>query len=796
MKRTEAYKRAFLNIGPIIFRHVFLFVNGVIFSVAILLYIFGNKESAIFLCVITFFNVFLGVFQDTRARIDLEALQLMTALRVIRLNKDGSEETVLAESIVKGDCVRLKMGDQIPCDGTLFSSNNLEVSEALITGESESLTRRKGDKVNAGDVITAGTGILDAGSDFLDSRVSHLNEEAKKYSAEPSPIQKAIDRIIKYASYAMFAIIIFVVGRGIVTHESAVKVVLDIGALASTIIPQGLVVITTLLFAFGASSYSKKHVLFQEINATEKLGRIKNLCMDKTGTLTENFLVVENMYVSGGVTKEVASQLTAAYLDGTADSSQTMNAVKEYLKIDATKVGVADAASVLPFSSWRQYGAVKIGGKTSNETVFVGSPDVFMPHIVNAAEKTWLENIIKEQAHTGKRILCVARLAKGSSSGTSGSELPRTLSQTKLSTVAAFVFQSGLREGIKDAIDFFQKRGVKIRIISGDNADTVRSIALLAGVEKADTVVTGTEMAKWSAIEFDKKVCEYTIFARIVPEQKVKIIEALKKNGFTAMVGDGANDVLAIKKADLGIAMFDGVQAARSLAGIILMNNSFTDLPGGVEMADNFIRNIEIFAGVFLNQSVIGLFLFILLSIFGFTYPLTPLNITLINYFAVGIPGMLIGYWAIRPQGKILPSSDKPFLSLVLPFVLWSAAVEAIALTAVFFMSPTYLKVATSNTLVALGLVICGLIFFMYAPMVYRGIRGKKETWHIFGLAVFELALLYLVLKIPLVVRFFEITTPPPSIMAVVQAVIILLLFGCGQYFVAKKLSGLESQHL
>ena len=777
--KSEPYKRTLLNIGPIIYRHVFLFVNGVIFSVVILLFFFGNKEAAIFLGIITLFNILLGIIQDTRARIALETLQLVTALRVTRISKDGKEESILADEVEKGDHIKLRVGDQVPCDGILILSHGVEVSEALVTGESDSFPRAKGAEVSAGDVVTAGSGMFEAQSAFRDSRMAHMTAEAKKYSASPSPIQHAINKVISYTGYILFVVILFVVGRGLIVHESALNIVLNIGALASTIIPQGLVVITTLLFAFGASSYSKKHVLFQEINATEKLGRIKNICMDKTGTLTENFLEVEQMYVFGKITKEEASMLTTLYLQGSQDSSQTIDAVKKYLAAEMTAAVGSEidmkVTGALPFSSWRQYGAVEV----SKDTVFVGSPDTFMAHLSDPKEKQWLAKIIDEHSHAGKRVLCVAHSPK--------TGLPEGRTLPKLSVVAVFVFQSGFREGVRQAIEFFQKRGVKIRIISGDNVDTVRAVATSAGVENTDSFITGPEMANWSVADFDEKVHTYTIFARTVPEQKVKIIEALKKDGFTAMVGDGANDALAIKKSDLGIAMFDGVQATRSLAGVILMKNSFADLPGGVELADNFIRNIEIFAGIFINQSVLGILLFVIISFFGFAFPLTQLNITLINYFAVGIPGMLIGYWAIRPTGKILPANTDAFLSLVLPFVIWSAVLESIAVAIVLALSPAYLKAADSNTLVALGFIVCGFIFFTLAPRVYRGVQTVREKWHLFYLAIFEVVFLLVILSIPWAVRFFNVTTPFPTTRNIGIALAVLLVFGIAQYILTKK---------
>ncbi len=775
MDKFKLYKTVIAEVGPVIFRHVFLFVNAVIFAVVAMLFVFGEKQSALFIGAIIILNILLGIIQDTRALIALETLQMITALRIIRLNKDGSETLVLIEEIKKGDHIRLKLGDQVPCDGILLSSNNLEVSEALITGESDSFPRRDGEKVSAGDIITAGSGIMETQNIFRESHISKMTEGAKKYSANPSPIQRATNTVIKYSGYVLAAVIVFTVIRGFIIHDSNIKIVLNIGALASTIVPQGLVVLTTLLFALGASSYSKRHVLFQEINATEKLGRIKNLCMDKTGTLTDNILTVEEMVLPEGASKEEASTLSSAYIFGSGDSSQTIVAIHKYL---GDKKGEWQISAALPFSSWRQYGGVVVNSNQGDKTVFVGAPDVFLSYISSEAEKEWLKRLIDSNSRKGKRLLCVA-LSKSL-------DLKEEISQSKLSVAAVFVFQSGFRQGVQKAIKFFQDRGVRIRIISGDNLDTVKAVAVLAGVNHTESVITGHEMEDWEDSDFKKRVSEYTIFARILPEKKVKIIEAFKKDGFTAMIGDGANDALAIKKADLGIAMFDGAPATRRLASVVLMNNSFSDLPGGVELADNFIKNIEIFAGIFINQSVIGLLFFIIISIFGYSYPIMPLNITLINYFTVGLPGILITYWAIRPSGKIPPANSESFLARIMPFVTWCGVVSAIAVAAVFALSPEYLKNAQSNTLVALAFIVCGFIFFSLAPSVYRGMLVMKKRLHLVILGGIEIILLFFVLKIPLAVHFFSVTTPYPSLAAISQSLLILSLCGFAQYAIAK----------
>lgn len=788
----EAYRRALKALGPILFRHTFILVNGVIFAVVALLIIFGDLWSGVFIGIITCINILLGASQDFRARATLEKLQLITAAQVIRIKLSPSganlaqnvEEKVYIEAIQKDDHIKLKLGDQVPCDGEVLSSEGLEVSTALITGESDSFTKKANDKVLAGSIVTAGTGIVVAATSFKDSRISKMTESAKKSSMSPSPIQIAVGKVILYSGYILIAVIAFVIIRGSIVHQPFIDIVKNIGALASIIVPQGLVVVTTLLFSFGSASYSRKHVLFQEINATEKLGRIKNLCLDKTGTLTDNLLTVESMQVYDSITNAEAEEATLAYLAGSADSSQTAVAVSKFLGRTYDKKDITEA---LPFSSWRHFGAVRYGDG-GRQMVLSGSAETFTKHLTNEQEKAWLNGMIDTYTKQSKRILCVVKASDHSSLPLPKSEADITGS--KLAVVAVYILSSKLREGIKDAIDFFQNRGITIRIISGDHPETVSRIAEAAGVLNTDKVITGADMQVWSEEDFTKKAREYTVFARVIPEVKVKLVEALKKDGFTAMVGDGANDALAIKHSDLGIAMFDGAPATRQLASVVLMNNSFTALPGGVELADNFISNLEIFSGNFINQSLLGLFFFVIISAFNYTLPITPLNVSMINQFALGFTGVLISYWAISMQNgikdkfKINQINKSSFLSRVLPFVLASAVIESIGAAIVFMISPNYLKNASSNTLVLLTFALFGLIFFTLATRFYRGALTMVQSWQILGLIAAELAFGYIILHIQWIVRFFDINTHYPSWTELGWVLLVVAIFGLAQCIV------------
>ncbi|MEO8065257.1 MAG: HAD-IC family P-type ATPase [Candidatus Doudnabacteria bacterium] len=741
----EHYKRTFQDIGPIVFRNVVLITNVIIYLVIIMLFIYHETQVAFFLLIAIVVAIVIGLVQDIRARLMLEKLQMLTALRVARVNQNGTEESVLAEEIKKGDRVKLKLGDQVPCDGTLISSEGIEVSNALLTGESNSMLRLTGEKVQAGGIVTAGKGMVKVETPFADSRISQITKHIKKYTWNFSPIQISINRAIKYSGYLLIFVLGFIIGRGILVHQPVVSVVKNVAALTSLLVPQGLVLVTTILFAYGAVNLFRKHVLLQEINATEKLGRIKNLCLDKTGTLTEIKLVVEKMLVPDWIQKTEAEELTKAYLNGSNDSTESVQALTKFF----TFKRVANTNEYVPFSSQRRFGAVTAKNAGGDVSVIVGADDVVLPHLADEKDKLWLQQTLKDNTSGGKRILCVVK--------TRTYGLPKDLIKTKLLLVAVFIFYNNLREGIRDVIDFFQKRGVIIRIISGDNPETVSAVALSAGVKNSEAIILGQEMESWTQEEYNAKAGNYHIFARINPEQKEKIITALKKIGFTAMVGDGANDALAIKKADLGIAMFDGAQATRRLAAVVLTNNSFLALPGGVKLADNIIGNIEIMASLFFNQVASGLFFFIILSVLNHTFPLTPLNITLIDYFGIGFPSMMVFYWAVYATEKPRLPSVQPFLRRVLPFAVVSGFFQAIVAAIIFFQSTAYLKTGGSNSNVIFAFIVFNTIFFIFAPSVYIGMTTRAQKIMFAGFCVCAVILLYFIFQVPLMLDFFDL---------------------------------------
>lgn len=790
MTKIEIYKRVLPEIGPIIYRNIFLLVNFVLGAVVILLFIFGNAQSGLFIGIILAINTGIAVAQDVRARLELEKLHVLTAATVTRLNSDGTDERILAESVKQGDRLKLTLGDQLPCDGRLVSADYLEVSEALITGESDSLAKEAGTILTAGTIITSGSGICEMQTDFSASSLSLLTKEMKRSSANPSSIQRDTAIFIQYSGYALVAGVVFVLLRGLYLHVPSASVVLNIGALASMFVPQGLLVVITLLFAIGAASYARRSVLFQEINSTEKLGRIKNLCMDKTGTLTDTAFNVNQMYVGTGISREYAGELVSLYTQSSGDLSETAAAIKRYVT-PAPEVPAYQVTDTLSFSSWRKYGGIRVIGTDWSGVILVGTLNIFLPQMQSDEEQRQLMELLHQHDGTGERMLCAVRavlprIPTDLSENISGTRA--TPKSGEFSLLALFVFNTAFRAGAEKAVAFFQGRGIRIRVLSGDRAETVSAVALKAGINNANHVITGKEMASWPEKDFDAQADNYNVFAQIMPEQKVRLIESFRRNGFTAMIGDGVNDALAIKKADLGIAMFDGVAVTRQLSDVILMNNSFTDLPGAVILADNFIHSIELSAGIYITKSISGFLLFVFLSLFGFAFPLSPLNITFMNYFIVGIPGALIMYWAIWPKGPVAPGTDKTFAARIMPFVVLSGVVEAITMTIIFMLSPSYLQNSGSNTLVMLGIVFSSFAFLLLAPRAFGDPLTRRENLQVVALSLTEIVVIAFLLQIPAVTTFFNITLPLPDVSFIIMTAGIVAISGLIQYLIVQKL--------
>lgn len=768
--RLAMYRRMSLEIGYIIFRNIFILVNILILAVVILLVYFGDTREGLFLGITLAVNTVMAIGQDINGWVLLERLQLLTTPRVKRLRADGSTDEAMPEQLRPNDRIRLALGDQVPSDCVLEESNNLEVSESMITGESASIPKKASERLLAGSIVTAGTAVARIETLFKESRIAKMTERIKRFTVRESPTQKDINRAIAVSGYVLLGTIAYIVIHGMLTQQGSVDIIRTVGALSSILIPQGLAVAMTLLFAYGGLHFYRRHVLIREANAAEKMAFVKNLCMDKTGTLTTNTLVTEHMHVPEGTSEDKARRLSAAYVGGADDSSQLIQTIRAFLG-DGYSGEIRES---LPFSSWRQFGAVRIVENGESVVILASTPEVFMPYLADENDSRWLSDNIVHETKNGKRVFCIVQMKSAA--------IPHELIEKDISVVALFVLENDLRDGVREAVEYFQKRGVRIRILSGDNTETIRSVVARAGVSHADKLITGREMERWTDEDYKTHTKDYTIFARTVPEQKEKIISVLRDDGFTAMIGDGANDALAIKKADLGIAMSEGSPAARMIAAIVLMHNSFIEMPRGVRLADSMIENLRIFGAIFFNQTFIGFFLFILISLAGVAFAFTPLNLTFSNYFTVGFSSTLIWYWAMQTREE--PRKQRrSFLGQVIPFALGAGAIEAMAAAGAYLYELPRGGAGQAITLTVMLLILFGMVFLASAPRIYSVVERK----HIVGTVVFalcELGIGVAAFAIPGVAHFFDLVTPSAEVIRL--AIEVTAVYVVVQYFLTR----------
>jgi cation-transporting ATPase E len=508
----------------------------------------------------------------------------------------------------------------------------------------------------------------------------------------------------------------------------------------------------------------------QEINASEKLGRIRNLCVDKTGTLTVNQPVMEEMVLYGNNDAGMVEQIAVGYIQANMDTSEVAKAIRE--KINSPFNGsVIDA---LPFSSERKYGMAVLRMGEKIVRVVMGAPDILIDSIKDENERRWLNERIVFYSEKAKRLVLLAQDGNHASEVSAGIDL--------LHPLALVILSDSLRPGTEKIIDFFQKRGARIRIISGDSPQTVRAVAKQIGLKYADIVITGPEMEFWDDIQYEERIPAFHLFARIKPAQKEKIIDLLKKSGFTAMIGDGANDALAIKRADLGIAMLDGAGATRKIAQVVLADNSFTALPKGVYLGEAIITNIELIASIFFNKIVIGLTLFVIMAYLGYSYPLSPSNTTIVNYFTVWLP---MAYWTLFLSTGGEANSKISFVKKILPFSAINGVIMACAAVLVFMLVPGILKTSDSNSLLVITLIVLGYWFFVLAALNYDMISNKKQELILATFAAIASAILAFAIYVPSLSKFFELQ--PPTLIQLFLCAAIILLAGVFQYLVASR---------
>jgi cation-transporting ATPase E len=711
------------TVAGIVRANVFTRFNALLGAMLVIILIVGPFQDALFGIVLVA-NTAIGIVQELRAKRTLERLSVLTTPKV-RVLRDGAVSEVDRQTVVLDDVIEASAGSQIVVDGEVVSADGLEVDESLVSGEADPVPKEPGDRVLSGSFVAAGAGQYRASRVGRDAYASRLIEDARRFTLTRSELRQGIDRILLYVTIAIIptATLLFI---------SQLRAQADRGhalssAVAGTVamIPEGLVLLTSLAFAIAVMRLARRRVITQELQAVEGLARVDVLCIDKTGTLTEGRLSVERVEPMGDV--DPAGPLAALAAHDPAPNA-TMRAIATAFP-EPPKGWSPD--QTFPFSSSRRWSGATFGERG---TWLLGAPEV----LLGSDERSdSLGGLVGE----GKRVLILSK-------GDVHAGAPRA---DELEAVAVLVLADRVRPDAGETLRYFAEQQVRVRVLSGDHPETVGAIARGVGLD-------GEEPIDASALDDDPVVLmealeEHAVFGRVSPERKRAMIRALQAAGHTVgMTGDGVNDVLALKDADIGIAMGGGSDATRGVAQLVLMDSSFDALPSVVLEGRRVLGNIERTSRLYLTKTVYAMLLALATGVLSFVFPFLPRHITLIGALTIGIPSFFLA---------LAPTEDRfnpGFVGRVLRFAIPTGVVAGVAtlLAYRFAIDVAGVSLAQARTAAVLTLTWVGFA-------VLAVVAAPLTAWRVallWGLA----GLFVAIVALPATRDFFALELPPPIV--------------------------------
>lgn len=662
---TRTYKQ-------IVRENTLTFFNFLNLVLLVLVLMVGSYKNAFFVCIIII-NTLIGIAQEIRAKKTIDKLAILTAKKSIVI-REGKKWTVPTEELVLDDLVCLKTGDQVPADAKVLEGS-VEVNESLLTGESDNLPKNVGDELFSGSFVTAGEACCQIIHVGKDNYAAQITSEAKEFKRHNSELKNSLNAILKVISIIIVPLgaLLFYKQYYIVGNTFKASVVSMVAGVLG-MIPEGLVLLTSVALTLGALVLANKKTLVQELYCIETLARVDTLCLDKTGTITEGTMCVERVEPwsesllrnltedkeepdEGGMLQDqeiqpenaetqnpdTGSQTEADQAENTDETAvlQDIHEIEDMMgnlmyvlkdqnaTIDALRKRFPTKTSmtpehIIPFSSDRKYSGAVFEDRG---TYLMGAAQFLFPE-----GREEILDVCQKYAQEGLRVLTLAH----SSQMAEGTELP-----ADLEPVALLLLTDVIREEAPDTLKFFDSQEVDLKVISGDDPVTVSAIAKRAGLKNAESYVDATTLETEEDLE--EAVSKYSVFGRVTPQQKKEMVQALQKQGHTvAMTGDGVNDVLALKEADCSIAMAQGSDAAKNIANVVLLDSNFASMPHIVNQGRRVVNNIRTAASMFLIKTMFSVMLSLLTIFFGNTYPFEPIQMSLISACAVGIPTFLL----------------------------------------------------------------------------------------------------------------------------------------------------------
>ncbi|AQP44050.1 HAD-IC family P-type ATPase [Tessaracoccus flavus] len=697
-------------------------VNGILFVLFVFVMITGHIEQGIFgLLIIA--NSSIGIIQELRAKRTLDNLAVVGEAHPIVI-RDGTHHRITRDDVVLDDLIEVTPGDQIVVDGSVVAADYLEVDESLLTGEADPVAKGPGDQVLSGAFVVAGNGVYRAEKIGAEAYAAQITAQAAKFTLVSSELRQGINRILKVVSYLLVPVAVLTIAVQFNQPDTPWReAVLRMTAALVPMVPEGLVLLTSMAFALGVVRLGRRQCLVQELPAIEGLARVSVVCADKTGTLTQHAMTVGEVVdlTDGEVPlREVLSQLVAS--DPSPNAS--MLAIAGAIPPAATRW---KAVARAPFTSARKWSGISFAGEGN---WVIGAPDV----LGDAALARRAEAI----GVTGHRVLLLA----SSDTRVDAPEAPGTLRPAAL-----IVLDQLVRPDAAETLAFFRHQRVDIKVISGDNAASVGAVTRSLGVTTKAPVDARRLPPPGDA--FADTVNDSDVFGRVTPEQKRQMVTALQSRGHTvAMTGDGVNDVLALKDADLGVAMGSGAPATRAVAQIVLLDDKFASLPYVLAEGRRVIGNVERVAKLFLTKTIYAVTLALVIGLLGLPMPFLPLQMTVVGWFTIGIPAFLLSLAPNRERAR--PGFVSRTLAVAVPAGLIVAGVSIVTylLTRGFGdVSDLVQEQASTATLTAL---------IMTATWVLATVARPYLWWRV-GLVAFAYSFYFTVFATPAFREFLSL---------------------------------------
>lgn len=677
----------------IIHENVFTYFNLIFTILAVLLCIVGSFRDLTFLPVIVA-NTLIGIVQEIRAKRVLDKMTMLNAPHALVV-RDGKTWTIDAEELVLDDIVIFRAGNQVCADAEVCAGE-VQVNESLLTGESDEITKRRGDKLMSGSFIVSGQCHARLDKVGADSYISKLTIQAKEMQeGEQSEMIRSLDKLVKCVGIAIIPIGLVLFGQAFFLQgEGFRSSVTSMIAAVIGMIPEGLYLLASVALAVSSIRLAQKKVLLHDMKCIETLARVNVLCVDKTGTVTENTMKVQEMIPSGEYEEEQSEPLHMLIGDFAAAMSSdniTMEAVKAYFSVASGREAVAKTG----FSSATKYSSVTF----ADGAYVLGAPEFVLREKYPAYEAE-----ILNYASKGARVLVF---------GSYDEEIDGKPLHHGIVPLAYLLLANPIREAAQETFRYFAEQGVEIKVISGDNPVTVSEVAKQAGIAGAEQYVDASSLHTPEQVR--EAVLNNTVFGRVTPNQKRQFVQVLKEAGRTvAMTGDGVNDVLALKDADCSIAMASGSEAAAQASQLVLLESDFSCMPQVVLEGRRVVNNIQRSASLFLVKNIFSFLLSLLSVAFMFTYPLEPSQVSLISMFTIGIPAFFL---ALEPNKNIIKGR---FLTNVFLKALPAALTDAIAVGALVIFGETFgVNTTDISTAATMLLAIVGfmILYTISAPM-------------------------------------------------------------------------------